>query len=209
MSKRPLWDCASWHAGSGPNLAGVLRGILGGTFDPPHLAHLIAGESAYRQLGLDVVSFVPAGAPWQKAGIGVTSAGHRMAMTELATAGVGYFAADDREVHRDGWTYTIDTLDEFPDDDLILVLGADAAAGIPTWHRGHEVLARATIAVMSRPGTDRGAVDLGVDIAWLDTPEIGISGTALRARRRAGESIRFFVRDGVYRYIEDHGLYAP
>lgn len=186
------------------------RGILGGTFDPPHLAHLIAGEAAYRQLGLDVVSFVPAGAPWQKADDGVTAAGHRWAMTALATAGVDYFAADDREVTRDGWTYTIDTLLEFPDDELILILGADAASRLPTWHRSAEVIGRAQVAVMPRPGTSRAAVVAsGVDAMWLEVPEVGISGTMLRERLRAGGSVRFFVREAVYRYIEDNGLYAP
>jgi len=82
------------------------RALLGGTFDPPHLAHLVAGEAAYRNLGVDVVTFMPAGRPWQKSGNDVTAAEHRWAMTELAVEGVGYFEADDREVHRDGWTYT-------------------------------------------------------------------------------------------------------
>jgi nicotinate-nucleotide adenylyltransferase len=186
----------------------VRRGILGGTFDPPHLAHLIAGEVAYRQLGLDVVTFMPAGAPWQKAGKGVSSAHHRMAMTELAVSGIDYFEADGREVDRDGWTYTIDTIEQFPEsDDLYLVLGADAAAGLGTWHRSEDVVARATIAVMSRPGTDRSAV--AGNVVWLDAPEVAISGTELRARRRRGLSIRFLVREPVYAYIEEHDVYAP
>jgi len=188
----------------------VRRGILGGTFDPPHVAHLIAGEAACRQLGLDVVSYIPAGAPWQKADDSVTSAAHRWAMTAAATAGVDYFIADDREVIRDGWTYTIDTLLEFPDDELVVILGADAAARLPTWHRSAEVIERARFAVMPRAGTSRAAVVAsGVDATWLDVPEIGISGTMLRERHRAGGSIRFFVREAVFRYIEDNGLYAP
>ncbi len=122
--------------------------------------------------------------------------------------GVEYFESDDREVHRDGWTYTIDTLEEFAGDDLYLVLGADAAAGIHSWHRSEDLLRLATIAVMPRPGTGPDEVDLGVDIVWLDTPEIAVSGTGLRGRRAGGRSIRFFVRDAVYRYIVEHGLYA-
>lgn len=186
------------------------RGILGGTFDPPHIAHLTAGEAAYRQLGLDVVSFLPAGAPWQKANDGVSPARQRWEMTALATAGVDYFEADDREVGRDGWTYTIDTIAEFPDDDLVLILGADAASRLPTWHRASEVIGRAKVAVMPRPGTSRAAVvAAGVDAQWLEVPEIAVSGTLLRERRRSGGSIRFFVRESVYRYIEEHDLYAP
>jgi len=87
-----------------------VHGILGGTFDPPHVAHLVAAEAAYRQFGLSGVTFLPAGAPWQKAGRRVSSADDRWTMTGLAIAGVPYFDADDREVSRDGWYYTADTL---------------------------------------------------------------------------------------------------
>lgn len=185
------------------------RGILGGTFDPPHLAHLIAGEAAYRQLGLDLVSLIPAGAPWQKIGAEVSAASHRWEMTALACEGVEYFVADDREVNRDGWTYTIDTLEQFPGDDLVLILGADAAVRLPTWHRADEVVQRARVAVMPRAGASPEQVAAaGIEAAWLDVPEVAISGTMLRGRRRAGHSIRFFVRDAVHRYVEAHGLYA-
>ena len=183
--------------------------MLGGTFDPPHLAHLIAGEAAFRAFALDEVTFVPAGAPWQKVGQGVTDAVHRWEMTRLAVQGVAYFRADDREVCRDGWTYTIDTLEEFADDDVVLILGADAAAGLPSWHRAPEVVARTTMAVMPRPGADRSAVEAsGAVVTWLDVPEMPMSGTMLRARRRAGLSIRFFVPEAVNQYVIDHGLYG-
>ncbi|HSQ36777.1 MAG TPA: nicotinate-nucleotide adenylyltransferase [Acidimicrobiia bacterium] len=186
------------------------RGILGGTFDPPHLAHLVAGEAAYRELGLDVVTFLPAGRPWQKAGLGVSAAAHRWAMTRRAVEGIGYFEADDREVARDGWTYTADTLDTFPDaDDLVLVLGADAAAGLPSWQRPEAVLGRARVAVMERPGVQREAVEAAVgEVHWLDAPLLDVSGTMLRARHRAGLSIRFLVPDPVLRYIESVSLYT-
>lgn len=186
------------------------RGILGGTFDPPHIAHLIAGETAYRELGLDLITFLPAGAPWQKAGRRVSTSEDRWQMTLLATGGTEYFEADDREVRREGWTYTIDTLDEFDgSDELSLVLGADAALGLPTWHRGDEVMARATIVVIPRPGTDREAVEQVVpDHVWLDMPELEISGTMLRERVRDGRSIRFYVPDLVYDYVTSRDLYG-
>jgi len=132
---RPL-GLAGFPAGS--MLQTVRRGILGGTFDPPHVAHLLAGEAAFRELGLDVVTFLPAGAPWQKAGLDVSSPAHRWAMTCLAVEGVDYFEPDDREVSREGWTYTADTLDTFPPDELVAplrgcvqqgVAGSDAEAG--------------------------------------------------------------------------------
>lgn len=193
-----------------PILRAVRRGILGGTFDPPHIAHLIGGETAYRELGLDVVTFIPAGAPWQKAGRGVSDAEDRWQMILLATGGTDYFEADDREVRREGWTYTIDTLESFDDDDeIFLVLGADAALGLPTWQRGEEVMERATIAVIPRPGIDRDAVEQVVpDHVWLDMPELEISGTMLRGRVRDGRSIRFYVPDLVYDYVMHRDLYG-
>ncbi len=191
-------------------LPAVQRGILGGTFDPPHVAHLMAGEAAYRDLGLDVVTFLPAGAPWQKAERPVSAPEHRWEMTVRAVAGVDYFAADDREVRRPGWTYTVDTLASFPaDEQLTLILGADAAAGLRSWERHGEIVDRAQVAVMERPGTDRRAVEdaVGARVVWLDAPRVAISGTMLRARAAAGGSVRFLVREAVWEYIVTHDLY--
>ncbi len=189
----------------------VQRGILGGTFDPPHIAHLFAGEAAYRALGVDEVRFIPAGRPWQKARSYVSDADHRWAMTQLAVAGVDYFIADDREVRRDGWTYTVDTLAGFPAADrLTLVVGADTARGFPSWHRADAVKGMARIAIVPRPGVMRDEVDAalaGADVVWLDTPELDISGTGLREWARRGASLRFLVPDPVWRYIDEHGLY--
>jgi len=194
---------------SPPILSLVRRGLLGGTFDPPHIAHLVAGEAAFRALALDEVTFMPAGAPWQKARRDVSRPSDRWEMTRLAVEGVGYFRADDREVRRDGWTYTIDTLDEFADDEVVLIMGADAAAGLTTWHRANEVMARAGVAVMPRQGGNRAAVEAtGASIVWLDLPELAISGTDLRARTRAGLSIRFLVPEPVLAYVVDHDLYV-
>jgi len=190
-------------------LRSVRRGILGGTFDPPHVAHLLAGEAAFRELGLDVVTFLPAGAPWQKADLDVSAPAHRWAMTRLATEGVDYFDPDDREVSREGWTYTADTLDTFgPDEDLVLILGADAAAGLRTWHRFEAVLDRVSLAVMPRPGVTPEAVEAAVGAHHsLATPELAISGTLIRRRHRAGLTIRFLIPEAVLGYIESHGLY--
>jgi nicotinate-nucleotide adenylyltransferase len=188
------------------------RGILGGTFDPPHLAHLFAGEAAYRDLDLDVVTFMPAGAPWQKADRMVSAATHRWEMTRLAVDGVDYFVADDREVQRDGHTYTIDTLASFPDDEeLTFIVGADAASGIASWHRSDDVLERVRIAVVPRPGVPRQDVDWtlrGANYVWLETPEVWLSGTMLRERAAAGRSLRFLVTDPVWQYIVNHQIYA-
>lgn len=185
------------------------RALLGGTFDPPHLAHLVAGEAAFRSLDIDVVTYLPAGAPWQKAANDVTSPEHRLEMTRLAVDGVDYFETDDREVHRDGWTYTIDTVRSYPEsDEITLVLGSDAAAGLPSWHRADELLERVSIAVAERPGTNRDAVESAVGpVEWLDMPLLPVSGTKLRARVERGGSIRFMVRESVWRYLSEHGFY--
>jgi len=187
----------------------VRRAILGGTFDPPHIAHLVVGEAAFRQLDLDVVTYIPAGAPWQKADAEITPARHRWAMTLAATDDIPYFGADDREVLRDGWSYTVDTLREFEGDELTLVLGADAASRLPSWHSAGEVLERARIAVVPRPGTDRAVVDQAVasPLTWLDTPLLDVSGTELRRRAMQGKSLRFLVRDAVWAYVEDNSIY--
>jgi nicotinate-nucleotide adenylyltransferase len=171
----------------------------------------VAGEAAYRTLAVDVVTFLPAGSPWQKADEQVTSADHRWEMTKLAVSGVDYFEADEREVHRDGWTYTIDTVRSFPaDDEITLVLGSDAAAGIPSWHEVGELMRRVSIAVAERPGTHRETVERAIGpVAWLDMPLLPVSGTQLRARAAAGGSIRFMVRESVWGYLDANGLYLP
>lgn len=184
-------------------------GILGGTFDPPHIAHMVVAEAAYRQLRLDGIRFVPAGAPWQKEGTGITAASHRWAMTMATTSSIPYFAADDREIRRPGSTYTIDTLTGMADDDPFLILGTDAAAGLPSWHRAREVIEMARIVVAPRPGTERRTVEraVGREVDWLDLPPLDLSGTELRRRAAEGHSLRFLVREPVRRYIDLHGLY--
>ena len=194
-------------------LPAVDIGILGGTFDPPHVAHLFAGQAAYEELHLNVVHFVPAGAPWQKADRRVSDAEHRLEMIRLACDGVSHFHVDDREVRRDGWTFTADTLASYDSDDrLTLILGSDSARGLDTWERADEVKQRARLAVMPRPGVERSEVEAateGAELVWLDTPQVYLSGTLLRERVARGQSIRFLVPDAVESYIRRHGLYRP
>ena len=192
-----------------PILGGVRSGLLGGTFDPPHIAHLLAGEVAYRQLGLDRVIYLPAGSPWQKADRRVSSARDRWRMTQIATSGVSYFVPDDREVHREGWTYTIDTLATFEaSEEIVLILGADAARGLPSWERADQVLERVRVAVLPRPGTERAQVESAIGVtAWLDMPALPVSGTMIRERFAAGTGVRFLVPEGVYDYMVEKSLY--
>ena len=156
-----------------------------------------------------MVTFIPAGRPWQKAERDVSEARHRLRMTEIAVEGIEYFTVDDREVHRDGWTVTIDTVESFDEERIVLIIGADAAVGIPTWHRSGELLERVQIAVVPRPGVERVDVEnaLRREIAWLDMPPIELSGTMLRAHVSEGRSIRFLVPDAVLAYVVEHDLY--
>jgi len=131
-------------------------------------------------------------------------------MVRLATAGVDGFRVDDRETTRDGLTYTVDTLATFPEDEeLFLILGADAALRIPTWKRHQEVLDRATVLVVPRPGTDSTAVaDILPDPVFLDMAVLEVSGTEIRAMVRNGSAFRFLVTNEVHRYISENNLYA-
>jgi nicotinate-nucleotide adenylyltransferase len=184
----------------------VRTGILGGTFDPIHIAHLHTAECARFQLELDRVLIIPAGDPWQKMDRVVSPARHRFEMCRLAVEGVDGIEADDREVVRDGPTYTIDTLDSFPrDEEVFLIVGADAAAGLPSWHRWEEVARRVTIAVAPRPGVK------SIDIAGavrIDMGTLEVSGTDIRERAREGRPYRYLVTSVVHEYIEANDLYA-
>jgi nicotinate-nucleotide adenylyltransferase len=188
----------------------VRTGILGGTFDPIHIGHLHAGETALHQAGLDQVLFIPAGDPWQKLGRRVSATEHRLEMVRLATVSVDGFRADDREATRDGLTYTVDTLATFPEaEELFLILGADAALHVPTWKRYREVLHRATVLVVPRSGTDSDAVaEILPDSVFLDMAILEVSGSEIRAMARTGSPFRFLVSDVVHRYIVENNLYA-
>jgi nicotinate-nucleotide adenylyltransferase len=188
----------------------VRTGILGGTFDPIHLAHLHAGETALSQGRLDRVLFMPAGDPWQKADQVLTPAQQRLEMVRRAVEEVDGFQVDEREIERGGPTYTIDTLLMFPpDEELFLIVGADAALGVPSWHRWKEVVDRAGFLVIPRLGTDIGRVRETLPAAVvLDMALLEISATAIRAMAAAGEPYRFLVPPRVHEFIETTGLYA-
>ena len=186
--------------------------MLGGTFDPPHLAHLVLAEAAYRQLGVAAVEFIPAGDPWWKSSSVPTPARHRLEMTRLATASVPYFVVNDCEVRREGPSYMADTLATFPlDDEIFLVLGADAAEGLRSWMRWEQVAARARLAIASRAGIKMAALEdqLTYPPVRLDIPSLDISSEKVRRLCRAGESIRFLVPEPVRAYVEENCLYPP
>jgi nicotinate-nucleotide adenylyltransferase len=186
-------------------------GLLGGTFDPPHLGHLVVAEQVRDALDLDEVRLLVAGDPWMKDGVG--AARHRVAMAAGVAADDPHLTVVDREVRRDGATYTAETLSELrteePDVEWFFLLGADAATSLPRWHRAEEAVALATFVVVGRPGTE---LDLGhpllQDVLRVDTPLIQISSTDIRQRVAEGRSIRYLVPPSVHRYIREHGLYG-
>jgi nicotinate-nucleotide adenylyltransferase len=194
-------------------------GILGGTFNPPHLGHLILAQEAYGELDLDQVLLIPAGIPPHKPVDAEPGPEHRIALCRLAIEDEDRFAVSDLELRRDGPSYTVDTLRELstqaPTNDLFLILGADIAAGLPQWREPEQVLQLATVAITKRRGTPRESVQRSLDelrggdrAEFFEMPRIGISSTMVRRRVRAGQPIRYFVPDGVETYIFDHGLYA-
>jgi nicotinate-nucleotide adenylyltransferase len=189
-------------------------GVFGGTFDPIHVGHLVAASEALHAYDLDQVVFVPAGRPWQKSSY--TDAEDRFMMATLAIAAHPRFSASRIELDRRGPTYTVDTLEamlEFWGDDtqVFLITGADAAAGIRTWHDPERLLRIAKVVAVTRKGSDLSAVrdahELpGVEV--LEMPLIDVSGTDVRARVRSGRPIDFLVPREVAHYIREHGLYA-
>ena len=192
--------------------------LLGGTFDPPHIGHLLLAECARLQFAAQTVLFLPAGDPYKKSGSAglptadsrrPTAANHRLAMTRLAVADNPHFAVDDRETRRPGPSYTVDTLEELHAEghaNLILILGADALADLPTWKHPERILELATIAVAPKPGFQNPKSK--IQNVAIEMPPLAISSTLIRARVASGQPIRYLVVDSVMTYIRAHSLYA-
>jgi nicotinate-nucleotide adenylyltransferase len=187
-------------------------GVFGGTFDPPHVGHLVTAVNVRHELHLDVVLLVVANDPWQKSGDReVSPAADRLAMVTAAVAGVDGLEASDIELRRGGTSFTADTLAELhaaePDAELYLVLGSDAAAGLPTWERADEVRDGATIVVVTRPGAEHGEPPPGW--AWLsvESPRLDVSSTDLRRRVVDGRPLDYLLPPAVIACIEDRSLY--
>jgi nicotinate-nucleotide adenylyltransferase len=196
----------------------VRTGLLGGTFNPPHLGHLVCGQEAYLQLGLDRVLVVPAHVPPHKEVDDEPGVEHRLELCRLAIAGDDRFAICELEVNRSGTSFTVDTLEELhsqmPDSELFLIVGADVAVGFSGWKGPSRILSLAHVAVAQRPGTDHAEVQNALEplsgggrVRFFDMPEIGISSTMLRDRVRAGQSTRYLMPERVRHYIDQHGLY--
>lgn len=201
-------------------------GILGGTFDPPHIGHLALAQEVYVRLGLDRVWFMPAGVPPHKAGREISSSQHRRAMVELAIDGDERFGLLTTELDREGPSYTADTLRLLREQwgastALTLILGWDMLAYLPQWHDPAGVIASVDqIAAVHRPGFDVQPEELdrlelllpglAQRLVVLPAPQLDIAATSLRERVASSLPIRYLVPDAVRRYIEEQGLYrAP
>jgi nicotinate-nucleotide adenylyltransferase len=184
-------------------------GLLGGSFDPVHHGHLIVGRVASEKLELASLCFVPAREQPFKQGRHRSSAVHRAAMLSLAISGTPGFELERSELERPGPSYTVHTLEQLrerqPDAELVLLLGADAAADLPAWHQAERVASLARIVVFARPGSAVPKLPFGAQA--IEVPAIDISATDIRRRVSRGLSIRYWVPDPVAEYIARHQLY--
>ena len=195
----------------------VRAGILGGTFDPVHVGHLVLAEQARDALALDLVLFVPAGEPWRKSHRVITAGADRLEMLRRAIDGNDAFGISDVELRREGPTYTADTLEalaaERLDDEFWFIVGADALADLPNWHEPERIVQHARLAVAPREGDESVEAVLppieGIAgrVDRFSMPRMEISSTDIRARVAARRSVRYLVPDAVAAYIADRRLY--
>jgi nicotinate-nucleotide adenylyltransferase len=190
----------------------VKIGIFGGTFDPPHLGHLIVAQDAYEALALDRVLFVPAAAPPHKLDLTLTDAALRARMVEAAISGDSRFGISDVELRRSGPSYMADTLrilqEEDPSAELHLLLGADQFGELHTWRSPGDIARLAHLVLLSREGIEQ--VSPGIDVPYESIPvtRIDLSATDIRARSAAGKSIRYLVPEAVEDIIWQERLYV-
>jgi len=196
-------------------------GLLGGTFNPPHVGHLVCAQDAWAQLGLDRVLLLPVHTPPHKEIDGDPGVAQRVALCEAAVAGDPRLGVSRAEADVPGRSYTVDTLsrlhDACPEDQLTFIVGGDMASTLPEWREPEAILALATLGVAARQGVGReqvlehlarelpGSADR---IRFFDMPRIDVSSSLVRRRVAAGRPVRYLVPDAVADHIEREGLYA-
>jgi nicotinate-nucleotide adenylyltransferase len=192
--------------------ASLRIGLFGGTFDPPHVGHLVTAVNVRHALNLDIVILMVANDPWQKSGArDVTTAEDRFAMVEAAVSVVDGVVAGRDEIDRGGPSYTADTLmslaEKHPGAELFTIVGDDAAAGLTSWTRVEQVAEYSQLVVVDRPGV---AVELPKQFNWLrvESPRLEVSSTDLRSRFSDGRPLDYLVTEPVLRVIEERGLYG-
>lgn len=205
----------------GGSMAEFKVGVLGGTFDPIHLGHLIIAEEVRQRVGLEEVLFVPAGQPWLKGEKSISAAQHRLEMAILATASDPHFNVSTIELERPGSTYSVDTITELKAGlgaraKLYLIVGFDALAELPSWKNPKRLVEMCQLVGVARPGYaefDLRSLESSISgaserIMIVDVPQIDISATGIRRRVAQGLSIRYLVPEVVERYIAEHNLYV-
>ena len=206
-------------------MPGPRRGILGGTFDPPHVAHLALAVAAREALNLDTVLFIPAGEPWRKAGRSISAAAHRLAMIEAAVEGLEWAEVSRMEIDRNGPTYTLDTVGQLVTErpgDWWFIIGEDALNDLPTWHEPQRLIMRIRLAVARREDdpvdqpahrpliTDalRAALpDIEDRVDVVPMPLLDVSATDIRHRIAEDRPTVGLLPDAVRAYIDAHDLY--
>ena len=197
-------------------------GIMGGTFDPIHIGHLILGEAAWRQFHLDEVWFMPAGNPPHKRNrTGRASDEQRVEMVRLAIRSNPHFVLSLIEMNPDGYSYTYRTLErlreQYPDTDWYFIMGADSLVDFDTWREPQRITEACQVVVATRNQMDNTVFrdlleqrcsEYHHDFLRLDTPNLDISSKHLREMIRAGESIRYYTPDSVLCYIQESGVYS-
>lgn len=223
-------DASGWQWGAGRRRASPLpmpstasypaqRGIFGGTFDPPHIGHLILAEAARSELGLSEVVFMPAGIPPHKQGRPITPTDQRVELVRRAVATNGRFALSTLDAYREGPSYTVDSMRLLREAwgstvEIVFIIGLDSLVDLPGWYQAAELLKLVTFAVVARPGyhadmaqLERALPGLVDRVTFVPAPLIGISSTAIRERVKASDSIRYLVPPSVEQYIFRQRLY--
>jgi nicotinate-nucleotide adenylyltransferase len=198
----------------------VRVGLLGGTFNPPHIGHLVCAQEAWAQLGLDRVWLLPVHSPPHKEADNDPGVDRRVAMCEAAVAGDDRLEVSRVEADVPGRSYTVDTLNRLhearPEDQLTFIVGGDMAASLPEWREPQAILEVCSLGVAARDGVGREQILERLDrelpgaserISFFDMPRIDISSTLVRSRVAAGRPVRYLVPDAVAAYIDREGLY--
>lgn len=184
-------------------------GILGGTFNPPHIGHLIMANEAYHALSLDEVRFMPNAIAPHKIIEGDPTAEERRNMVEIAIAPYPQFKLETIEIERGGVSYTYDTMLELtkrePDTEFYFIIGGDMIDSLHTWYKIDELLKLVQFVGFKRPGANSKTV---LDILMIEAPEVNLSSSFIRKRLKTGETLQFLLPDDVEKYIRKEGLYG-
>jgi nicotinate-nucleotide adenylyltransferase len=187
-------------------------GVLGGTFDPPHIAHLIIAQTILEKLKLDEIRFIPSNIPPHKKNDKITPVRHRLQMLKLAVSGHPRFKVSDLEVRRKGISYTIDTLRELSlpkwKTKLYLILGSDSLEQLSGWKNPKEIYRLAQVVLVRRPGSKLSSLNRRAKkIVVVEAPLLEVSSSKIRQMIKSGRSIKWWVPEEVRKYIEKHELY--